>query len=69
MNLSSIEISYYVMDIEILFSRSPFLQKQQDQFAYVRPNLQNIVKLLNQQELQKLEVEIPLDLQKSNLFI
>ena len=24
-NLSSIEISYYVMDIEILFSRSPFL--------------------------------------------
>ena len=38
-NLKSLRIHYYLMDIELLFSRSPFVQKHNNQFAYIQPNL------------------------------
>jgi len=37
-NLESCEVSYYEMDIEFLFSTSPFVQQGSGSFAYVRPN-------------------------------
>jgi hypothetical protein len=38
-NLSQAEIRYYLMDIELLFSRNPFVQQHEGQFAYIAPNL------------------------------
>ncbi|HVH99677.1 MAG TPA: hypothetical protein VM869_13240, partial [Enhygromyxa sp.] len=38
-NLSSCELSFYLMDIELLFSRQPFMQDQSDRFAIVEPNI------------------------------
>ncbi len=37
-NLSEAIVRYYLMDIELLFSRNPFVQAQTGQFAYIRPN-------------------------------
>jgi len=47
-NLESVTVSYYLMDIELLFSRNPFVRKDSSRFAHIRPN-------------QTLEVELPAD--------
>lgn len=37
-NLKTININYYLMDIELLFSKSPFVQQGNQQFSMVYPN-------------------------------
>ena len=37
-NLSAVRVNYYRMDIELLFSRQPFVQQQSAQFGFIRPN-------------------------------
>ena len=37
-NLESIRVNYYLMDIELLFSRQPFVQQKSERFAVIRPN-------------------------------
>jgi hypothetical protein len=38
-NLERIRVNYYLMDIELLFSRNPFVQEYSGQFSHIRPNL------------------------------
>jgi hypothetical protein len=44
-HLESCEVSYYRMDIEFLFSTSPFVQQGSGSFAYVEPNRRDVVAL------------------------
>jgi hypothetical protein len=44
-NLSECLVNYYLMDVELLFSRNPFVQGQTGQFAFIRPNETAAVKL------------------------
>lgn len=37
-NLRSVRVNYYVMDVELLFSRNPFVQQFSGQFSAIRPN-------------------------------
>jgi hypothetical protein len=37
-NLSTVRVNYYQMDIELLFSRQPFVQQQSEQFSFIKPN-------------------------------
>jgi len=53
-NLTSCEVSFYEMDIEFLFSSSPFVQKGSGAFAHVKPN-------------QKIRVELPENADTVNL--
>ncbi len=43
-NLAECRLSYYLMDVELLFSRNPFVGEQAGQFAYVQPNVVETVK-------------------------
>jgi hypothetical protein len=38
-NLERVRVNYYLMDIELLFSRNPFVQEYSGQFSHIRPNL------------------------------
>lgn len=38
-NLETVKVNYYPMDVELLFSTSPFVQQSGGQFASIRPNL------------------------------
>jgi hypothetical protein len=38
MNIEAITLKYYIIDLEILFSRSPFLAKNTEDFSYVKPH-------------------------------
>jgi hypothetical protein len=44
-NINEIQVNYYLMDIELLFSRNPFVQKYASQFSYIKPNGSEIIKL------------------------
>jgi hypothetical protein len=44
-NLTEVRANYYLMDIELLFSRQPFVQQQSGQFAFIRPNRSDLVRL------------------------
>jgi hypothetical protein len=44
-NLKQIAVNYYLMDIELLFSRNPFVQQFSGQFSHIRPNLTQTVDL------------------------
>jgi 5-hydroxyisourate hydrolase-like protein (transthyretin family) len=44
-NLKACTLNFYPMDIELLFSRSPFLQEGAAQFSYIRPMLSRVVEL------------------------
>src|SRR5262249_57826787 len=44
-NVSEAAISYYLMDVELLFSRNPFVQQVSGPFASIRPNATQTVKL------------------------
>jgi hypothetical protein len=44
-NLAECQVSYYLMDVELLFSRNPFVGEYSGQFGYIRPNQVETVKL------------------------
>ena len=44
-NLDEVKVNYYEMDIELLFSRSPFAQDELDGFSMIRPNVSQTVKM------------------------
>ncbi len=44
-NLTAATLRFYRMDVELLFSRQPFVQQQSEQFSFVRPNLEQPVAL------------------------
>lgn len=44
-NLKAARVNFYEMDVELLFSRNPFVQKFSGQFSSIRPNLSVDAKL------------------------
>jgi hypothetical protein len=66
-NVESATVNYYLMDVELLFSRSPFVQATGGQFATIKPNRTQVVKLPAGQS--KLTVPLPDDLAKRNVLV
>ncbi len=46
-NLDEVRVSYYLMDVELLFSRNPFAQQFSGQFSLIRPNRVDTVALVD----------------------
>jgi hypothetical protein len=44
-NLAAVRVNYYLMGIELLFSRQPFVQQQSGQFSFIKPNRSEEVRL------------------------
>lgn len=66
-NLEQVNVNYYLMDIELLFSRNPFVQTHGGQFSHIRPNLTQTVKL--PKDKPALAFEMPEKLHSSNVLI
>lgn len=45
-NLNAVRINFYEMDVELLFSRNPFVQQFSGQFSSIKPNLTTDVELV-----------------------
>jgi hypothetical protein len=66
-NLPAVRINYYLMDVELLFSRNPFVQQFGDQFATIRPNATRNVTLPAGQS--RLSIPLPDDLAGRNVLV
>ena len=70
-NLEQVDVNYYEMDIELLFSRKPFAQDELDGFSLIRPNLSQTVKLPSQgrNEPGTHEFALPAELDNKNVLV
>ena len=66
-NLDRCTLNFYPMDIELLFSRSPFLQEGATQFSFIRPVLSLPVNLPAGQDAHT--VEVPAEFRARNVMV
>ena len=66
-NLNQVTVNYYQMDVELLFSRNPFVQRQDDSFALIQPNATETVDLPVNQNV--LEIDLPETFRTSNVLV
>jgi tetratricopeptide (TPR) repeat protein len=66
-NIEKCRINYYPMDIELLFSKNPFMKQNSEQFTFIRPGRFDIVDLPSAKT--KLTLEIPEEFSDSNLMV
>ena len=71
-NISSFQVHYYKMDVELLFSKNPFVQQYSSQFSYVSPNQSDTVKLpVDEKKAMKgtYSFDLPEKLRSSNVMV
>ena len=66
-NISECRVNYYLMDVELLFSRNPFVQEYSGQFSSIKPNLSEVIKLDADEKVHKFE--LPERFHSSNVMI
>jgi hypothetical protein len=66
-NLKTCTLNFYPMDIELLFSRNPFLQDGTAQFSYIRPLLGRTVELPAGKDM--LSVDLPAEFKAKNVMV
>lgn len=66
-NIAEIAVKYYVINLEMLFSHTPFLTQNADDFSYVKPNKSELVKL--DLKGKQCVVNIPEQYSKQNILI
>lgn len=66
-NLKAVTVNYYLMDVELLFSRKPFASPSDGQFAFTKPHATKVVTLPADQA--KLAVQLPADLANRNVLV
>jgi hypothetical protein len=66
-NLDEVRVNYYLMDVELLFSRNPFVQEVSGSFASIRPNATQKVKLAAGQS--RSTIALPGELASRNVLV
>ena len=66
-NVGKVKINYYLIDLEILFSKTPFISSDAQDFSFVQPFLSEEIALDSNQTTFKFP--IPSDLSSRNLVI
>jgi hypothetical protein len=66
-NLAEVRVNYYLMDIEVLFSRNPFAQHDSKQFSLVVPNFTQVVPIAQKAPLT--EFPLPEALATKNILV
>ncbi len=66
-NVDEVQVHYYLVDLELLFSRNPFVQNFDGQFAHIRPNSTQTVSLAG--DKAKHAFELPEELKNRNVLV
>jgi hypothetical protein len=66
-NLADVKVNYYLMDIELLFSRNPFVARSGDTVPVIEPNLSEQVALASAVGSRRLD--LPAQLKNRNLLV
>ena len=65
--VSEVRVNYYLMEVELLFSRNPFVQRYSNQFSYIQPHVTQEISLTDPEGTQT--IPLPEQLQNQNLLI
>ncbi|MCI5125321.1 MAG: hypothetical protein D3925_12800, partial [Candidatus Electrothrix sp. AR5] len=65
-NLAGLRVNYFPMDLELLFSRQPFVQDLGTRFTVIKPFRSDELKITNEQPLT---IKVPDELKDRNLMI
>jgi len=68
-NTQKVTFKFYKTDLEVMFSKNPFLSQNYSNFLYVAPYILEEVAVEKKSELQDYEMTIPEELQNSNIYI
>jgi hypothetical protein len=68
-NITGFQVNYYKMDVELLFSKNPFVQQYSSQFSYVSPNQSDTVKPTGKKAMGIYEFALPEKLRSSNVMV
>ena len=68
-NVKEITINYYSIDLEVLFSRNPFLTKNSEDFSFIKSNFSEKHDFKNYEDLEKCSINLPSQFEKKNVFI
>ncbi|HCP83382.1 MAG TPA: hypothetical protein DIT88_03180 [Planctomycetaceae bacterium] len=66
-NLEEVTVNYYLMDLELLFSRNPFVKQNSDAFSFIRPNQSTVIKLAKKQS--NMQIAIPDEFLNKNVLV
>ncbi len=66
-NLERLQVNYYLLDVELLFTRNPFVQNGSSRASLVEPNEATVLKLPSKQG--ETTFEIPAHLAKQNVLV
>jgi hypothetical protein len=66
-NLDRVIVNYYLMDVELLFSRNPFVQAHGGNFSHIRPNQTETIDLPRGQTSHAFP--LPEDLRRNNVLV
>lgn len=66
-NMRAVQVNYYLMDIELLFSRNPFVTRSDDSVPPIRPNLSQQVELPAEQGVH--DLPLPPQTQNRNMLV
>ncbi len=66
-NLAEAQVNFYLMDLELLFSRNPFVQEFSSQFSLIQPNESETLTLPAEQN--RVEFALPPQFHTSNVLV
>ncbi len=66
-NLATCRVHYYRMDVELLFSRNPFLREVSGQFAFLKPNRADEIALPKDKKTHAFD--LPAEFQNANVLV
>jgi hypothetical protein len=66
-NITDVTVNYYLMDVELLFSRNPFVRETGGQFGMIKPNSVKAVKLPASKAVEA--IALPEDFAKRNVLV
>ena len=68
-NINKIIVKYYLIDVEVLFSRNPFMKKSTVDFNYVNPSEIKTYNVEKSNKENTLNISIPESLKNKNVYI
>jgi hypothetical protein len=68
-NIDKLQLNYYLMDVELMFSRNPFLARADSQPAVTEPNQSEVLPIASSETLTRKSWSVPKELQNRNLIL
>lgn len=68
-NIAQVQVHYYFVDVELMFSRNPFQGRNQSRLSVIEPNLKKVVDLEPKVGWDRLEWKVPEELKNRNMIL